>query len=663
MILIFAGIILGTLGTWSIPLGHGISAFWPAFVVQVAGSVWFGGWGVLAAILFPILTNTFANVGLSGMLGFIPANLAQGLIPAWAFRHFRVDPAIPGNKGLVFYMIWGAVIPATVGGLLGSVAVILFGEASWSDYPLLVVKWATPHILVSLLIGVPIMRELTSVWRDLGLLVTGPWAFEQASDQAAPRPFRDIPIQLKLALAMVGAGLGPLLLLSLLELTRDNGYSMPGNMMPLFLSLSLVALVLAVGFLSRQTVRPLQELQEQVESLVQYREGVLTVERADEIGQLGQAFAFLLDDRRRAKASLQESEEKYRTLVENINVGIFQSTLDGRFLHANSAVIHMAGYDRWDEFKELPASSLYADETDRERLLAELKAQGRVWNVETRSRKKDGTLYWIAISAILLKDHEGKPTSILGSVVDITKRRQAEVERENLITELSTKNAELERFTYTVSHDLKSPIVTIRGFLGYLAEDALSGNTSRMKKDIERITNATEKMQSLLHDLLELSRIGRMMNAPETIQMEDLIHDALDILHGQLEERHITVLAQPDLPAVYGDRQRLTEVLQNLIDNAIKYMGDQTEPYIEMGQSGEESGRSIFFVKDNGIGIAPEYRERIFGLFNKLDPSSEGTGIGLALVKRIIEVHGGRIWVEESGPGIGSTFCFSLPKH
>lgn len=432
--------------------------------------------------------------------------------------------------------------------------------------------------------------------------------------------------------------------------------------MPLFLTISLVALVLTVGFLSRETVRPLQELQEQVESLVQYRDGVLTVERADEIGQLGQAFAFLLDDRRRAETSLQESEEKYRTLVENLNVGIFQSTLDGTFLHANSAVFHMAGYADWEEFKELPASFLYVDEADRERLLAELRAHGRVGNVEMRSRKKDGTIYWIVISAVLLKDHDGKPVSILGSVADITDRRQAEIERENLITELSLKNAELERFTYTVSHDLKSPIVTIRGFLGYLAEDALSGNTPRMEKDIERITNATEKMQSLLRDLLELSRIGRMMNAPETIQFEDLVHDALDILHGQLEERHVTILTQPDLPAVYGDRQRLTEVLQNLIDNAIKYMGDQTEPYIEMGQSGEESGRSIFFVRDNGIGIAPEYRERIFGLFNKLDPRSEGTGVGLALVKRIIEVHGGRIWVE-SEPGKGSTFYFSLQKN
>ena len=182
----------------------------------------------------------------------------------------------------------------------------------------------------------------------------------------------------------------------------------------------------------------------------------------------------------------------------------------------------------------------------------------------------------------------------------------------------------------------------------------------RLKKDTQRIKEAVNKMHALLTELLELSRIGRMMNPPVDVPLDDLIKDAMEILHGQLEKHNVTVHTQTDLPIVHGDRQRLTEVLQNLLDNAAKYMGDQPKPTIEIGQNGEENGNAIFFVKDNGMGIAPEYHERIFGLFNKLDSKSEGTGIGLALVKRILEVHGGKIWVQ-SEVEKGSTFYFTLP--
>lgn len=233
-------------------------------------------------------------------------------------------------------------------------------------------------------------------------------------------------------------------------------------------------------------------------------------------------------------------------------------------------------------------------------------------------------------------------------------------QRRILITELESKNTELERFTYTVSHDLKSPLFTIRGFLGYLEQDAVSGDMDRLTTDIQRIVDATDKMQQLLNDLLELSRIGRLMNEPQEVRFGPMIHEVLELLYGQIHEHHVNVVVQEALPDVFGDRQRLFEVVQNLVENAVKFMGDQPDPRIVIGCQGEEDQKPIFFVQDNGIGIPPEHFERIFGLFNKLDPRSTGTGIGLALVKRIIEFHGGRIWVQ-SDPNTGSVFYFTLP--
>jgi signal transduction histidine kinase len=238
---------------------------------------------------------------------------------------------------------------------------------------------------------------------------------------------------------------------------------------------------------------------------------------------------------------------------------------------------------------------------------------------------------------------------------------QAELSlRKKLILELENKNAELERFTYTVSHDLKSPLFTIRGFLGYLEQDAVSGNQMRLKSDIQRITDATDKMQRLLNELLELSRVGRLKNESTYFSFAGLASEASELVQGRIMERGIAVHIDPSLPEVYGDRPRLMEVLQNLLDNAAKFMGDQKEPYIEIGRDGDEDGKPIFYVHDNGMGIPAEHFDRVFGLFNKLDPKTDGTGIGLALVKRIIEVNGGRIWVE-SEVGKGSTFFFTLP--
>jgi signal transduction histidine kinase len=227
--------------------------------------------------------------------------------------------------------------------------------------------------------------------------------------------------------------------------------------------------------------------------------------------------------------------------------------------------------------------------------------------------------------------------------------------------ELELQNEELERFTYTVSHDLRSPLVTIRGFLGYLRQDAETGNLQRFDKDLDRIANAVDKMQTLLNELLELSRIGRITNPPENVPFREIVQETADLLSGQLEAGNVQLNVMGDLPIVHVDKLRIAEVVQNLISNAAKFMGNQPNPTIDVGTKGlDTNDMPIIFVRDNGIGIHPDFHEQIFGLFNRLDPEIEGTGIGLSLVKRIIEVHGGHIWLE-SEPGKGSTFLFTLP--
>lgn len=268
---------------------------------------------------------------------------------------------------------------------------------------------------------------------------------------------------------------------------------------------------------------------------------------------------------------------------------------------------------------------------------------------------------YIMVSTILLSQAIRKIDEAFAETQrELGQRKRLEAEREKIIKELEAKNAELERFTYTVSHDLKSPLITISGFIGLLEADAKSGNSEKFRTDLQRISEAAEKMKRLLDELLELSRVGRIVNPPADTFFVHIVEEALALVGGRLRSRDINVTVQEDLPIVRGDRPRLVEVLQNLIDNAAKFMGDQPHPHIEIGAY-EENDEPVFFVRDNGIGIEPKQQSKIFGLFDKLDPRSEGTGVGLALAKRIVEVHGGRIWVESEGKDKGSMFCFTLP--
>lgn len=373
-----------------------------------------------------------------------------------------------------------------------------------------------------------------------------------------------------------------------------------------------------------------------------------------------------LAERHKVEEALRTSEQKLRVVFEVIKNVAFIITdvggVDARILEFSPGAEAIFGY-RKEEMLGQPVASLHLPQDVAQFPRAfELMRQNKIsFSGETILVRKSGEKFPAFFTTYPLFDAHGNLEARLGVSIDITDRKQAEEAREKLIIDLETKNAELERFTYTVSHDLKSPIVTIKGFLGWLEKDIARGDKPRIQRDIEQIRDAAEKMRLLLDDLLELSRIGRLMNPPKTVPLDTVVREAVDLVAGQISARGVQVDIVPNLPVVCGDRPRLVEVLQNLLDNAIKFMGAQPEPRIEIGAR-QEAGETICYVKDNGVGIEPRYHHKIFGLFERLDQTVEGTGIGLALVKRIVEIHGGRIWVESAGQGQGSTFCFTLPR-
>ena len=228
--------------------------------------------------------------------------------------------------------------------------------------------------------------------------------------------------------------------------------------------------------------------------------------------------------------------------------------------------------------------------------------------------------------------------------------------------ELARSNAELEDFTYSVSHDLKEPLRAIEAFSSFLEEDYADKLGDEGRRYITVLRDNAVRMKDLIEDLLRLSRLGRVQNEHNAVAVGSLVEDIRQELAFALEEKSAELRVQPDLPTIACDEVHVKQVFKNLISNAIKF-NDKPQPVVEVGCR-DDTDAHTFYIRDNGIGIDPQYHDKIFRIFQRLNRQEDykDTGVGLTICKKVVEAHGGTIWVE-STPGEGSTFCFTIPKQ
>ena len=367
--------------------------------------------------------------------------------------------------------------------------------------------------------------------------------------------------------------------------------------------------------------------------------------------QVSIAMIRLIDDQ-----ALRESEGHLRRAEAAAHLGHWRMDLESSTFRWSDEMYGIFGVDprefrpTWENY---PALIHPDDLEDVDKAYADIRQNGLA-KFQFRIIRPDGIQRHVTGHGEIERDARGQKLALFGTLQDVTEILQTE-------KELQLKNAEVERFAYTVSHDLRSPLVTVKTFLDCLEQDLARNHTARIEKDLYFMRTATDKMGRLLDELMEITRIGRVDSQPEEISFLDATETARALVSGRIVARQAQVHLHDHPIMLFGDRSRLVEIWQNLLENAVKFMGDQSSPLIEVGV--ETIGReAVFYVCDNGIGIDPRFQGKVFGLFEKLDAKSEGTGLGLALIKRIVDMYEGRIWVESAGVGAGTCFRFTLPK-
>jgi PAS domain S-box-containing protein len=439
------------------------------------------------------------------------------------------------------------------------------------------------------------------------------------------------------------------------------------------LILLLMVAVFVGLFYSRTLIRPLMQIIEAIDSYGKGNTRSIHVANApaDETGILLQAFQHMVFQVEKRNNELRFSEARNRAVLEAAADSILTIDEMGVIQSANNATENLFGY-KADELvgqrietlmpsphREMHDSYLakYRDSSVINKPIT-ANVLGRIREIS--GLHKNGTVFPIELSVSRTWINQNQ--LFTGIIRDVTERKEAEARLIAKNIELEQKNKEAEQFTYSVSHDLKSPLVSCTGLMAIVWEDMEDGDMDGVRNAIKRIDRNIHRMQESVGNLLEFCKVGRVKHEPQMLDMNQVITHACEELDLAIKENLACIDVQPDLPHVYADPNRMSELFVNLLSNALKYGCFQTDNCrIQVGGMQTDT-ENCFFVRDYGPGIEPAYHEKIFALFQRLDNKRSGSGVGLAIVQRIMEIHQGRVWIE-SEKGQGATFWIAFPKN